>query len=388
MRILHAVELYRPSTGGAQEVVRQISERLAAEGHEVTVATSTIAGRPDGPLGGVQVEQFDVTGNAVRGMTGDVDRYQRFVIGGNFDVVLTYAAQQWTTDALLPVLDEIDAPTVLAPCGFSRLHDPAYSSYFEELAPALGKFTALVLHTDSYQDAEFVRASGADNVYLIPNGADKREFGVLAPRERFRKEWGIGIDAPLLLTVGGHTGLKGHEQSMRAFLAADSMAGGTLAILANHPTGPGCGRRCRVTARARNFMYRDRRIIVADPARDAVVEAFSAADLFLFCSMVECSPLVLFEAMAAGLPFASLDVGNAQEIANWGSGGLIVETAHDRLGLATASTAEVASAIDGLMADTALRDRMRASARDSWQERFTWEEIGRRYASLYQELVG
>lgn len=387
MRILHAVEFYRPSTGGAQEVVRQVSERLAADGHEVTVATSRHPDRPRGQLDGVSIEEFDVAGNEVRGISGEVDRYRQFVVEGDFDVVMTYAAQQWTTDALLPVLDEVGSPVVLAPCGFSGLRDRAYGAYFERLASLLGEFSALVLHSDSYQDAAFVREAGATNVHLIPNGADEREFGELAPRGRFREAWGIPEDGPFLLTVGGHTGLKGHEQAMRAFLAAEAMAGGTLAILANHPTGPGCGTRCRLTAAARTMVHRGRRIIVADPPRDAVVDAFCAADLFLLCSMVECSPLVLFEAMAAGLPFVSLDVGNAREIAHWGAGGEIVESTRDTSGRVTAPVGAVAGAVDGLINDPGRRRQMGGSAREAWQQSFTWEEIARRYGALYEELA-
>ena len=40
MKILHTVEYYSPSVGGAQEVVRQVSEQLTRRGHTVTVATS------------------------------------------------------------------------------------------------------------------------------------------------------------------------------------------------------------------------------------------------------------------------------------------------------------------------------------------------------------
>lgn len=38
MKILFCVEFYYPSMGGAQEVVRQLAERMAAYGHEVCVA--------------------------------------------------------------------------------------------------------------------------------------------------------------------------------------------------------------------------------------------------------------------------------------------------------------------------------------------------------------
>ncbi len=42
MNILHTSEFYSPGVGGEQEVVKQLSERLAARGHEVTVATTRL----------------------------------------------------------------------------------------------------------------------------------------------------------------------------------------------------------------------------------------------------------------------------------------------------------------------------------------------------------
>lgn len=386
MRILHTVEFYPPAVGGAQEVVRQVSERLAARGHDVTVATSADARRTEDVLKGVRVAEFDVRGNEVRGIEGDVDGYRRFVTGGDWDVVMAYAAQQWACDALLPVLGDIAAPTVLAPCGFSGLRDPAYATYFAGLRERLHQFDALVFHSEGYQDTRFARAADAEGITVIPNAADEREFGG-APRERgaFRAEHGLRDGAPLLLTVGGHTGLKGHAQSMEALRAMGAPA--TLAIVGNTPTGRGCLPVCRVRAALTRVVGRGRRVLLLDPPRPQVLDAYADADLFVFCSMVECSPLVLFEAMAAGLPFVSADVGNAAEIAEWSGAGVIVPSERRAGGLVDADPRAVASAVDSLLADPERRAEMGASGRRTWEERFTWDAIAGRYEDLYRSLA-
>ena len=71
MRILHTVEFYEPSKGGAQEVIKQLSERLAARGHDVTVATSYLPTRSSAELNGVKIRQFHVRGNRVKGISGE-----------------------------------------------------------------------------------------------------------------------------------------------------------------------------------------------------------------------------------------------------------------------------------------------------------------------------
>lgn len=381
MRILHAVEFYEPSVGGAQEVVRQISRRLAERGHEVTVATSAMPERGESSIDGVEVAEFDVRGNAVRGIEGaDVDAYRRFVADGDHDVVMTYAAQQWTTDALLPVLDSIEKPKVLAPCGFAALHDPDWAGYFEALPDHLRAFDELIFHSDTYQDISFARAAGIDSLTVIPNAADEREFG-----ERREPGWPNGGHGPgpLLLTVGGHTGLKGHAQAMSALRASERA--GRLVIVGNTPTGRGCLPACRV--RAALTRLRGGRVHLVDPPRDWVLDLYFHADLFVFCSMIECSPLVLFEAMAAGLPFVSVDVGNAAEIAEWSGAGVVVPSPRRDDGLVEPDSAAVARAVDDLLADP---DRMRAmgeSGRAAWRERFTWDAIAARYEEAYMRVA-
>ena len=220
LRILHCVEFYHPSPGGAQAVVRQVSEELVRRGHAVTVATTRLPKRRTRELDGVRIEEFDVSGNAVRGLSGEVDRYRRFVLEGDFDVLMTYAAQQWTTDALLPVLDQIPYRKVLAPCGFAGLGDPAYGEYFSTLPAALAKFDQLIFHSHTYQDIEFARQAGLANLAVIPNGASRDEFD--DPDSGFRERHGIASDEPLLLTVGPHNWLKGHALAIEGFRRAES----------------------------------------------------------------------------------------------------------------------------------------------------------------------
>ena len=67
--------------------------------------------------------------------------------------------------------------------------------------------------------------------------------------------------------------------------------------------------------------------------RVLTVNAFKQANLFLFPSLIECSPIVLFEAMASSTPFLVSDVGNSKEIVKWTGGGELLPTTVDRYGL-------------------------------------------------------
>jgi L-malate glycosyltransferase len=382
VKILHAVEFYSPSVGGAQEVVRRVSEVLVRRGHDVTVATTRLSARRARRIGGVRIEEFDVSGNAVRGIVGDVEAYRRFVLDWPWDVVMTYAAQQWTTDALLPVVEDVRGASVLAPCGFSGLRDPAYAGYFANLSTKLHRFDRLIFHSDTYQDVEFARAAGVERRSLVPNAAEPAEYES-ADGDAFRRRHGIDPEMPLLLTVGSHTGIKGHSLVLEAVSRA-RLPRATVVLVGNTINGRGCLWDCRRRALSLRLASRGRkRALLIDPPRPEVAAAYRAADLFLLGSQVECSPLVLFEAMAAGTPFVSVDCGNAAEIAAWADGGVVTASTRHPDGRVMGDASEMVRAVEKLLADPEERARMTEAGRRSVRERFNWDAVAERYEDAY-----
>ena len=200
MKILFCCEFYAPSVGGVQEVMRQLAERLVEKGHQVTVATSKLPNRNFTSLNGVSIQEFSVSGNLVRGMFGDEDKYRQYIIGGDFDILMIKAAQQWTFDALWPVLEQIKIPKVFIPCGFSGLMEPSYFSYFSKMPEVLRKFDHLIFYASDYRDINFTKQHGIANFSIIPNGASEKEFNSTYDAT-FRSRHGISEDAFVFLTV-------------------------------------------------------------------------------------------------------------------------------------------------------------------------------------------
>lgn len=386
MRILHTVEFYAPSTGGAQTVVQQISERLVRRGHDLTVATSMVSERRSTELHGVRIAEFPISGNAVRGFSGDVEQYQAFVRSGNFDVMMNYAAQQWTFDALASTLAGLSSKKVLVPCGFSGLYWKQYHAYYQTLPDVLRQYDALVFLSTDYRDVNFARQHGINRWTVIPNGAAADEFD--AKTIDFRTVYGVQTRW-MLLTVGSHAGTKGHRLAIDSFRRVD-IRNATLVIIGN-ATGGGCTVDCRRRTWLFNIDPRSRqkrkRIMLLDPPRPHVVAAYKSADLFVFGSSIECSPLVLFEAMAAGLPFVTTPVGNAQEIVGWGHGGVTVPAQQNDDGFTIAQPKTMARAITALFHDAQQLARLSAAGRQAWRDRFTFEGIALQYEQLYTQLV-
>jgi L-malate glycosyltransferase len=387
MKILHTVESYLPARHGMAEVVRQLSEGLVKRGHQVTVATSVDSNRASDSIAGVKVVAFDLSGNLVRGMEGTPEKYINFVKAGDFDLVTCFAAQQWATDALLPHLSALKARKVFVPTGFSALHDPAYKGYFEQMPAWLRSFDVNVFLSDTYQDAAFAQKQGISNTVLIPNGAASEEFAPL-PSPFIKKKLGIRERTKLILHVGSYTGEKGHQEAIELFLNA-RIRNATLLFVGQNPErimkllG---GRRKKYLELPKQYLLSGKKIRACSLSREETVQAFKEADLFLFPSRIECSPIVLFEAAAAGTPFLSTEVGNAREIADWTGGGRIIPTTF-RNTRGYADTEAGGRMLEELARDQDLRNKMGTAARAAWQQHFTWEKITERYEQLYLDLL-
>lgn len=390
LRILHTVEFYSPSVGGAQEVVKQLSEHMVAMGHQVTVATTKIESRNFNSYNGVKIKEFEIQGNQVRGYTGkDIDKFKKFLVDGKFDVVMNYAAQQWTTDLTFQVIDKIKSKKYLVPCGFSGLYDPIYKKYFEDLPDILKKYDRTIYLSNDYRDIDFARLHNITNTVFIPNGADEREFTNLPEFDRniMYEKFGIPVGSKVILCVSNHTGQKGHKEAIAAFLKAN-INNAALVIVGDINLHAGCYNEClrsqKINFWKEKFLRRDGKTIHnIHISRKDTLELYSAAFMFIFLSNIECSPLVLFEASAAGKPFISTNCGNSIEIARWMGNGHIVKTRLRKLGYVVAEIDDASKQIEGIFKNAISANDRGQKARKAWLNRYTWQKLAQKYLDLY-----
>jgi glycosyltransferase involved in cell wall biosynthesis len=175
---------------------------------------------------------------------------------------------------------------------------------------------------------------------------------------------------------------------MKAFSQA-RIGKAVLIIIGNVIPGfKGCLPSCQRRASWINLISRGhKRVILLNPPRPDVVSAYHAADLFIFGSNIECSPLVLFEAMASKTPFITVACGNAEEIVSWGHGGIVIPTISRPNGRVDADPKLLASAIEDLMNDPGRRQELAESGYKAWKDQFTWEKIAQEYERIYKTLL-
>lgn len=388
MKIFHCVESYYPSVGGMQEVVKQLSERLVKLGHDVTVLTRHHPERTFSELNGVKLLTFNIKGNPLEVKDAEDQRYVNFLLSLKGDVITFFAAQQWATNLALPFLNQIKIKKVSVPTGYSGLYWPMFKDYFEKMKTWIHGYDMNVYLSYDYRDVNFARENGVSKWMVIPNGAAADEF-LVDSNLNVRKHFGLSDKEFLILHVGSYTGWKGHREAIDIFLRSD-IKEGTLLMIGNHyqyfklPIYKYPLLNCRLLL---NKLFGKKRIVFNYFSRAFTVAAYKQADLFLFPSNVECSPIVLFECAAARLPFLSTDVGNSVEITKWTGGGQILPTRKDAAGFSYADIHGSVKILNQLYADKTRRISMGEKAFNIWKEKYSWEVITKQYETLYKELL-
>lgn len=203
---------------------------------------------------------------------------------------------------------------------------------------------------------------------VVHNGIDPRP--ARRQRDAVREALRVG-DAPLVLTVARLTEQKSHVTLIDAMPA----------VLASHPdtrflwvgTGPLEGM-LRAHAQALgitqhlHFLGR----------RDDVPDLLGAADVFCLPSYFEGHPLVVLEAMAAGLPVvAARSLGITEAVRNEVTG-LLFPFAHSAL---------LAHALGSLLGDRALARQLGEAGRAEVRQRFSAARMARETLEVYREAM-
>jgi alpha-maltose-1-phosphate synthase len=226
-----------------------------------------------------------------------------------------------------------------------------------------------------------------DRVVVIHNGVDTDEF---VPDHHTDALPALGIDPgrPFVTFVGRITRQKGIDLLLSAAERFDPEI--QLVLLPSAPDTPEVGEEMR--ARAAALAERRAGVLWIEQVlpRPQLIEVLSNSAVTTCPSVYEPFGLVNVEAMACATAVVASDVGGIPEIVVDGETGVLIHLEFGPDGMPAdpdGFVAELAAAVNGLVADPATAERMGAMGRKRAVEEFSWPAVAHRTVDLYQSLL-
>jgi glycosyltransferase involved in cell wall biosynthesis len=191
------------------------------------------------------------------------------------------------------------------------------------------------------------------------------------PREDTRRQFDVDAGAELVVTVGRYSAEKNQRQLLEALaLLAPSRPRLRALLVGIGPSEP----------ELREHIARLHLEDVATLAgnRDDPLDIAAAADVATLTSLREGLGLSLIEAMLVGTPVVGNRVGGIPDVISDGETGLLVEPRDAQA---------LADALERLLDDAALRERLAAAARADAEERFSVAAMVAGYRAAYARAL-
>jgi glycosyltransferase involved in cell wall biosynthesis len=342
--------------GGTPFVVRELARRLNhIEGVTVEVACLS----PWGPVAG-QLRQMGVAVHALDAQgPGDLPRaliqLVRLIRRQHFDTVFSFLMHANTTAALASLFVE-DVRFIQAIQTTQRT--PRWHWWMQRFAQYAADAIVVPSESVAHGATEWAHIP-ANKIVVIPNAIDASQW----PRST-----AIAEQSPVPIGfIGRLDPIKRVGHLLEALPTAQELLGRPIHL---HIFGEGADRPA-IEAKIASLRLADQ--VTLHGAVTDVPAAFGTIALLVLPSLAEGFPLVLIEAMAAGVPIVATRVPGIVDAIDEGKTGLLVDP-H--------STANLAKAIATILCDDTLRAGLIDNGLAKVKECYSWETILPRYLQL------
>lgn len=374
MNILHVYKDYYPVIGGIENHVKVLAEMQAQAGHNVIVLVTARGPRTIvEDIGGVRVikaGRLATVASAPLSLSLPIilARLRPDITHLHFPYPLGEAAQALLGRSRRTVITYHS--DIVRQQGLLRLYRPF-------LWRVLAKADRIIATSPNYVATSSYLQRFADKCVIIPLGVDMDRFQRADPAQvaAIRAK---SAQRPILLFVGRLRYYKGLDDLLRAMALLRDRADGLSAALFICGSGP---MEAAWRALAQELGLAEQVHFLGDVPDEALPALYHAADLYVLPanSRAEAFGVALLEAMAAGLPVISTEVGSGTSYVNrHGETGLIVPPRDPQ---------RLAQAIATLLNDPALRQRLGAQAQAHVRTEFSQATMIERVLNLYHQLL-
>lgn len=352
--------------GGLERVVRGLAAGHAARGHSVHVINLFDRGDAITP-----VDMGGFTGPVTHVIETPRRRYwsERAAVR---DLCRSVGARIVHTHGYRPdvvaagVAPSVGARRVTTVHGFTG--GSLKARVFERLqVRAFRSFDAVVAVSRTMASFLQQRGVGAERLHCVPNAWSGSPLSPL-PRAEARRQLGLPPDATCVGWVGRLSREKGADVLLEA-----------LALVAENPIAAfvGDGRELGALRSHAATIGIEKRVMWCGSVPE-VSRCYAAFDLFVMSSRTEGTPIVLFEAMTAGIPLVVTSVGGIPDVVG-GTEALLVPPEDPRA---------LAAAIDAALADRGAAAARAAAASRRLESGFSAGPWLDRYEAVYNAALG
>ncbi|MCC7258526.1 MAG: glycosyltransferase [Gammaproteobacteria bacterium] len=368
LRILHLIDsggLY-----GAERMLLTLGAACRGRGHAVTVGTIVAPADAGDPLGEAAMSQglghvrFAMPdGFRIAGIR-DILHYVR---AQRIDVLHTHGYRANILMACVPRRRR-PCPVVATLHGWTAVGRRTRVAAYEALERCLSRRLDAVVVVSEAMRARLPRTC-REAVVWIPNGVE-----LPAGEDRHgRGDARAVVDAlPVVLGVGRLGTEKGFDVLLDALAGlAGQGLGFRLVIAGDGAEGPRLRAQAEALGLAQQTQFAG---YVAD-----VRPLYRTADVLVIPSRSEGLPLVLLEALGAGVPVVATRVGEIPAVLGDGAFGELVTPG---------SATDLAAALRRVLLDREAAGRRADAARDRVASLYSAQAMAQRYLTIYQEVIG
>lgn len=263
-----------------------------------------------------------------------------------------------------------------------------FSVWVERTAIEMADAVIAVSHETKVDILRFFDAD-PKKIHIIHNGIDPDEYHKVDAPDVLVKH-GVNPDKPFVLFVGRITRQKGIVHLVRAIKSMDP--GYQVVLCAGAPDTPEIAAEME---QAVSEAQEKREGVVWIRAMIPVEEKialYSHADVFCCPSIYEPFGIINLEAMACETAVVASAVGGIKEVVLPGETGILVPLLQQSDSPYEAMhpdqySRDLAEAVNKLMADAPLRERMAKAGRQRAVDHFSWRAIAEKTFALYRSLV-
>jgi len=346
MRLSFVSDFYYPSIGGTQMLCRGLAEWFRDQGHDIEVITSQDENRED-------------VGYPVHELEGASFNGSNLLLEQNYDAVFVFA------DLFSPTLNSMNPGDARKSILILNLDENVYRwikegriNDVEQRVEKIKRFSHVVSFCQGAPVNKFLDENEIKH-HFIPNFSRDVKNGPIS--NKITKA-SLGINKKIIFNHGLVETRKNQLNLMKSFLDSGLSNDHHLVLLGS----PRSGGDMKYFLECKQLCDSSDSITMMKGTNNQTIvnSLLNISDLYVLPSTAEGLPLVLLEAMSAGLPWISTPVGGVPAVFGPLEGGLVLDS------------------FELSLLEESVRRVEGRSSRGDWELNFTVDRAGRQYGEI------